>query len=123
MSSRSFCLSAFFIYFCQSDTSKHSGSAHSPSKLYSIFVSFSVSFFIFSILYILITRCRYDFYYSSSFYKMLIPLFTLLCIAFVGSFIIDKRLSYSCMISAFIVCLLLSLYGLNLRLQLIKLKQ
>ena len=91
--------------------------------LIGIGISFSVSFFIFSILYILITRCRYNFYYSSSFYKMIIPLFTLLCIAFVGSFIIDKRLSYSCMISASIVCLLLSLYGLNLRLQLIKLKQ
>lgn len=91
--------------------------------LIGIGISFTVSFFLFSGLYVLITRWRYDFYYSLSFYKMLVPLFILLCVVFGTSFISDVYFSYICMILASIICLLLSLYGLNVRLQIIKLKK
>ena len=85
-------------------------------------ISFVVSFILLMITYIVLTKKRYEFYYSQSFLRTFIPLFIVLCIAFMTSFISNVQISYSCMIISLILCLVLSFYGLNTRLNFIKLK-
>lgn len=85
-------------------------------------ISFVVSFILLMITYIVLTKKRYEFYYSQSFLRTFIPLFIVLCVAFMTSFISNVQISYSCMIISLILCLVLSFYGLNTRLNFIKLK-
>ncbi|WP_455590538.1 O-antigen translocase [Bacteroides sp.] len=85
--------------------------------LVGIGISFVVSYIVFMLTYIVLTRWRYGFYHSRCFVNMFVVLVLLLGLAFGFSLISNIYVSYTCMGGTFLLCSLFSLHRLNKRIQ------
>lgn len=88
--------------------------------IWGIGISFVVSYGLSVLIFLYLTHWRYQFYYSASFVKLLIPLLLLLSLSFGASLLKDPVISYISMGIVCITCILISLHSLNARMQFIK---